>query len=308
MKNKCLFTTVQNNGYVREMTQVMIKSFLLYNNDWDIKVYCLDNSKDIFQEDLKDLPNVEIINFRDNTIWYNKLIKYPYLLQQEFTKLGSYKEATNPTSVLSKLEILDILQNSYKYVFMSDIDIIFLNSINYLIHLSKISNATVIGYNEFCKESKTLINRIYLNAGHMLFNTKSENYCKSHTSIASEILKNGNLDKFLNRPYKYCEQDILHYIYHDNTTCYHTNKIRLRVAGTQPDELPNMNDYLLIHYLGKHKPYIKYDNNIHSTFSNFYYNLRDKLKCIKQSTNPYANEKHFNIEDFNDILTHISIP
>ena len=55
------------------MLDDMLKSFYKFNSGFDFKVYCLDNSKDKFEEyfDKFNFENLEFINFRDGTKWFN---------------------------------------------------------------------------------------------------------------------------------------------------------------------------------------------------------------------------------------------
>ena len=43
---RVIFTTVQYNEEVSKMLEVTLKSFYLFNSNFDFKVYCLDNSKE----------------------------------------------------------------------------------------------------------------------------------------------------------------------------------------------------------------------------------------------------------------------
>ena len=68
---RAIFTTVQYNEEALKMLEVALKSFYLFNSNFDFKVYCLDNSKELFENEFKkfNFENLEFINFKDETKW-----------------------------------------------------------------------------------------------------------------------------------------------------------------------------------------------------------------------------------------------
>lgn len=50
MSNRVITTTVQYNEEALKMLEVALKSFYLFNSNFDFKVYCLDNSKELFEK------------------------------------------------------------------------------------------------------------------------------------------------------------------------------------------------------------------------------------------------------------------
>ena len=83
---RVIFTTVQDNLEARKMLELALKSFFVFNKDFDFKVFCLDNSKDSFKEyfDKFEFENLEFINFKDGTKWNNYL---EHLERDELTDL-----------------------------------------------------------------------------------------------------------------------------------------------------------------------------------------------------------------------------
>ena len=68
---RVIFTTVQYNEEAVKMLEMTLKSFYLFNSNFDFKVYCLDNSKELFENCFNEFKfkNLEFINFKDGTKW-----------------------------------------------------------------------------------------------------------------------------------------------------------------------------------------------------------------------------------------------
>ena len=83
---KVIFTTIQYNLEALKMFELMVKSFFTFNKGFDFKVYCLDNSKDKFEEYFNkfNYKNLEFINFKENTKWNSYL---EHLKNDELTEL-----------------------------------------------------------------------------------------------------------------------------------------------------------------------------------------------------------------------------
>lgn len=133
---RVIFTTVQFYPEAIKMLELALKSFYIFNSGFDFKVYCLDNSKDKFKEyfDKFEFENLEFINFKDGTKWHNYLehIKNDELTELEkknFCISDDTLFSFNINLTISKLEIIDLLLEKYDLVIASDIDIVFVNSI-----------------------------------------------------------------------------------------------------------------------------------------------------------------------------------
>ena len=260
--NKVLFTIVQKNDYVVEMLSCMLKSWLIFNSGWDIKVYCLDNSSEYFRKHI-DL-NVEFIDFKDNCKWNN--------INNIFTnKKGYYVFDTSVT--ISKLEIIDILKKEYDYILMSDIDIIYFNSIEVAFKEFVKSNCQIGGMKEYDFEGhiSCLDDLIYINAGTMFINSSTIDFNVFDKS--NELIP--NIESLLHRKWLYCEQDLLNLIF---------NK-KLPIKSMEI----NFYNGLYMHYLSAYlKPQTAFDDNqtyIHNTYKLSYYEfakaLDIKLPVIK---------------------------
>ena len=139
---RVIFTTIQYYPEALKMLEMILKSFYIFNSGFDFKVYCLDNSKDKFEEYFKDskrskyieLERLEFINFKDDTKWNNYLehIKNDELTELEkknFCISGDALFSFNINLTISKLEIIDLLLEKYDLVIVTDIDIVFVDSV-----------------------------------------------------------------------------------------------------------------------------------------------------------------------------------
>ena len=131
---RVIFTTIQYYPEALKMLELSLKSFFVFNKDFDFKVYCLDNSKDKFKEyfDKFKFENLEFINFKDGTKWHNYLehIKNDELTELEKKNFCISDDALfsfNINLTISKLEIIDLLLEKYDLVIASDIDIVFVD-------------------------------------------------------------------------------------------------------------------------------------------------------------------------------------
>ena len=131
---KSYFTTVQYNEEALKMLGVALKSFYLFNSNFDFKVYCLDNSKELFEKYFNEFKfkNLEFINFKDTTKWNSFLERVKRNDLTDMERLNLFKNVDEfyvfDTSVcISKLEIIDLLLEKYDIVIMSDIDLVYLN-------------------------------------------------------------------------------------------------------------------------------------------------------------------------------------
>ena len=116
------------------MLGVALKSFYLFNSNFDFKVYCLDNSKELFEKYFNEFKfkNLEFINFKDTTKWNSFLERVKRNDLTDMERLNLFKNVDEyyvfDTSVcISKLEIIDLLLEKYDIVIMSDIDLVYLN-------------------------------------------------------------------------------------------------------------------------------------------------------------------------------------
>ena len=233
---RVIFTTIQYNLDAIKMLEVALKSFYRFNKGFDFKVYCLDNSKDKFEEYFNkfNFENLEFINFRDNTKWLD------FVNSDKNTFKNIDDIFTFDTSVcISKLEIVDILLKEYDLVIMSDIDIIYTDSIDRC-------------FPDFIKSGKFMAGKcdchflddFCLNAGFVIFNKKSTDFVENIFDKFTEI-KDDLVSKAYKREYRYAEQDKLSLI-----TCSKFELKNISCPIIDSDRYVVYNP-VLIHFAGK---------------------------------------------------------
>lgn len=62
MFTRVITTTVQYNEEALKMLEVALKSFYLFNSNFDFKVYCLDNSKELFENYFNEFKSKNLKN------------------------------------------------------------------------------------------------------------------------------------------------------------------------------------------------------------------------------------------------------
>lgn len=284
---RVIFTTVQDNLEARKMLELALKSFYAFNSGFDFKVYCLDNSKDKFKEyfDKFNFENLEFINFKDGTKWNNYLehIKNDELtdLERKNMFISDPELYVFDTSVcISKLEIIDLLLEEYDLVIITDIDVVFANSIERSLKVFLQSGFFLGACDEGSKgEQKSF------SAGFMYFNKESKDRIFNLMDKALYSLKYEDLreipeftkitstgDVFV---FNFFEQDLLDYFVKDY---FRLNEHIM--STTMPFDLKNL--YEVYHFAGAwSKPFYKFksdcnkcfENNFHIPLRNFYSNL-----------------------------------
>ena len=285
MFTRVIATTIQYNEEAVKMLEVALKSFYLFNSNFDFKVYCLDNSKELFENEFKkfNFENLEFINFKDRTKWNSFLERVKRNDLTDIERLNLFKNVDEyyvfDTSVcISKLEIVDLLLEKYDIVIMSDIDLVYLNSIEDCVN-AFLESDQFIGA---CTEVDD-----YFNAGFMLFNKahKTQNTQLFNQSI--NLLKNKDLrtEKKMytvyGRFFACFEQCLLNVLTKDY---FEINEYVSNISNPVKDQIKyfeQLNNKCLMHFSGvsykpcheitdKHIPYIK---NIVVPLRKFYENL-----------------------------------
>ena len=282
MSTRVITTTVQYNEEAVKMLEMTLKSFYLFNSKFDFKVYCLDNSKELFEKYFNEFKfkNLEFKNFKDGTKWnsFVERVKNNKLTDLEKKNMFENKDdlyVFDTTVCISKLEVVDLLIEKYDLVIMSDIDLIFINSIENCIEKFLESNKFIGAFEE---------RKEYFNAGFMLFNKK---YKQNLFDSAVNLLKNEDLrkkEKMYNNIdnkkvyFQGFEQDLLNIAIKD---FFKINNFILSFVCSEPDMLKyseRLEEFSLIHFISpsfkicheikrKNIPYIK---NIVIPFRHFY--------------------------------------
>ena len=289
---RVIFTTVQDNLEARKMLELALKSFYTFNSGFDFKVYCLDNSKEKFEEYFNkfNFENLEFINFKDGTKWNNYL---EHLEKDELTDLERKNMyVSDPelyafdTSVcISKLEIIDLLLEKYDVVIATDIDVVFGNSTERSLKVF-LQSGFFLGA---CDEGSK--GQMSFSAGFMYFNKDSKDRIfnlmdKALYSLTYEDLR--EIPKFTKTTstgrkfqFNFFEQDLLDYFVKDY---FRLNEQIM--TTTMPFDLKKVYD--VYHFAGAwSKPFYKFkpdcnkcfENNFHTPLRNFYSNLF-KLFCV----------------------------
>ena len=257
------------------MFELMAKSFFTFNKGFDFKVYCLDNSKDKFEEYFNkfNFENLKFINFKDNTKWnsYLEHIKNDKLTKLEKKNIfisdpNSYSFDT--TVCISKIEIIDLLLEDYDLVAASDIDLVFVDSLQKSLKaflnsgkfLGAIDELNVSELSKKCKMSFC--------ACFMYFNKNSKDRVfnlmdKALYSLKYEDLREIPLfNKIGYKNIKYCfsffEQDLLDYFIRDY---FRLNNFLITTSIKENNyiDLFSNTDYALVHFAGSDfKPFYKF--------------------------------------------------
>ena len=268
---RVIFTTVQNNYEAIKMLELALKSFYAFNSGFDFKVYCLDNSKESFEEyfDKFNFENLEFINFKDGTKWNSYL---EHLEKDELTDLERKNMyVSDPelyafdTSVcISKLEIIDLLLEKYDLVIATDIDVVFISELTFIDEFIE-SGYFVGAFNELHFRTKTL------NCGFCLFNKNSgyipEIFDKAIYTLKNEDIRNNEhfVKTVKNTTYvfKFFEQSLLEYLVEDfyELNSYIINTCLL-VDSFFEYFYKHFDNACIIHFSGKHyKPFTEKTSN-----------------------------------------------
>ena len=253
---RVIFTTIQYYPEALKMLELTLKSFFVFNKDFDFKVYCLDNSKDKFEEYFKDskrskyidLERLEFINFKDGTKWNNYL---EHIKNDELTELekknfcisddGLFSFNINLT--ISKLEIIDLLLEKYDLVIASDIDIVFVDSLETSLR-NFLESGKFLG--STCEHRVCC--KFYSNAGFWVFN-KSKKEVENIFDNCISLINTDLIYKTFGRPLKYIEQDLLSILLNSK---YEIPEIYCPIFHGDFKDFENS---CLIHYAGKEYKY-----------------------------------------------------
>ena len=253
---RVIFTTIQFYPEAIKMLELSLKSFFVFNKDFDYKVFCLDNSKDKFEEYFKekerskyiDLERLEFINFKDGTKW-NKYLEH--IKNDELTELEKKNFCVSDDTLfsfnihltISKLEIIDLLLEKYDLVIASDTDIVFVDSLETalkgFLNSEKFLGSTY-EYKMCCK--------FYSNAGFWVFN-KSKKEVENIFDSCISLINTDLIYKTFGRPLKYIEQDLLSILLNSK---YEIPEIYCPIFHGDFKDFENA---CLIHYAGKEYKY-----------------------------------------------------
>ena len=185
---------------------------------------------------------------------------------------------------ISKFEILDDLINKYDLVIMSDIDIIFFNSIENIISNFLKSEIFVGALKE---------NENYFNVGFTLFNSKfkiSNIFDKCLNFLNDDLTENKNFYLWSSGKFMTCfEQDLLNYLIQGNFFFW-TKRNFLSYSNEKCiEEIFKKNTFISVfHYAG---PHLKPFNNIKHKSKKFTMNFLTKARKLI-----FGQYKKYNVE------------
>ena len=253
---RVIFTTIQYYPEALKMLELTLKSFFVFNKDFDFKVYCLDNSKDKFEEYFKDskrskyidLERLEFINFKDGTKWNNYLTRIENGDLTELEKKNILPSddslySFNINLTISKLEIIDLLLEKYELVIASDIDIVFVNSLETALK-GFLNSGKFLG--STWEERGAC--KFYSNAGFWVFN-KSKKEVENIFDNCISLINTNLIYKTFGRPLKYIEQDLLSILLNSK---YEIPEIYCPIFHSDFRDFENA---CLIHFAGKEYKY-----------------------------------------------------
>ena len=238
------------------MLEFTLKSFFVFNKDFDYKVFCLDNSKDKFEGYFKDskrskyidLERLEFINFKDGTKWNNYLTRIDNgdLTELEMKNILRSDDSLfsfNINLTISKLEIIDLLLEKYELVIASDIDIVFVDSLETALK-GFLNSGKFLGstWEEIgaCK--------FYSNAGFWVFN-KSKKEVENIFDGCISLINTDLIYKTFGRPLKFIEQDLVSILLNSK---YEIPEIYCPIFH---EDFRDFENACLIHYAGKEYKY-----------------------------------------------------
>ena len=281
---RAIFTTVQYNEEALKMLEMTLKSFYLFNSNFDFKVYCLDNSKEQFEKYFNEFKfkNLEFINFKDGTKWNSFLERVKRNDLTDLERVNLFKNEDEfyvfDTSVcISKLEIVDLLLEKYDIVIMSDIDLVYIDSIEDCIKAFLESDKFIAGTREYIGDCK-----FYVNTGFVIFN--SSKYSNNIFDSSIEVLNTNRIKEIYKRQIMYFEQDLLSLI---TDSKFEIKEIICPIIDKDTRKLDKK--FFLIHFAGKEfKPWIDkicregFEKSIHvhslAEYKEFYKKVADLFK------------------------------
>ena len=304
---RVIFTTIQYYPEALKMLELTLKSFFVFNKDFDFKVYCLDNSKDKFKEYFKDskrskyidLERLEFINFKDGTKWNNYLTRIENCDLTDLEKKNILRSddslfSFNINLTISKLEIIDLLLEKYELVIASDIDIVFVNSIERALK-------GFLNSGKFLGSSWEEIGacKFYSNAGFWVFN-KSKKEVENIFDGCISLINTDLIYKTFGRPLKFIEQDLLSILLNSK---YEIPEIYCPIFHTDFRPFENA---CLIHYAGKEYKYfigkLCYKNLIIPHFSITLKNCKEFYQKVADLLEVEIQTKFLDLGYFQDIL------
>lgn len=281
---KSIAFCVVDHDYI-EPLRVTLKTFRS-KNPIPFKVFKIDDFK--VPDDLKNLPNVEFIDFKpEKTL---KFVKENYNLFNKESFNGNLYDDSKLVNMFAHLEIEDLLMKDYDVVFKTDIDVCYFENIESSIKSFFESNLPIAMAREHIHEIITRpLYKFYkqrkkaFNCGFLMLNSKK---CKGIFKAVQETMKKEGFEKCI-----YLDQDALNLAFEKFYDLTPHGFINANVPLNE--KLPE--NILALHYNVTDKPFADisvkhcFDAIAVTTYSG-YLNIAEMCKCSVEFLEKIKNQ------------------
>ena len=281
---KSIAFCVVDHDYI-EPLRVALKTFRS-KNPIPFKVFKIDDFK--VPDDLKNLPNVEFIDFKpEKTL---KFVKENYNLFNKESFNGNLYDDSKLANMFAHLEIEDLLMKDYDVVFKTDIDVCYFENIENSIKSFFESNLPIAMAREHIHEIITRpLYKFYkqrkkaFNCGFLMLNSKK---CKGIFKAVQETMKKEGFEKCI-----YLDQDALNLAFEKFYDLTPHGFINANVPLNE--KLPE--NILALHYNVTDKPFADisvkhcFDAIAVTTYSG-YLNIAEMCKCSVEFLEKIKNQ------------------
>lgn len=283
---KSIVFCVADHDYI-EPLRVALKTFRS-KNSIPFKVFKIDDFE--VPDDLKNLPNVEFIDFKPEKAL--KFVKENYNLFNKESFNGNLYDDSKLVNMFAHLEIEDLLMKDYDVVFKTDIDVCYFENIESPIKSFFESNLPIAMARENIDESEMIkkpLCKFYLerkknfNCGFLMLNSKK---CKKIFKTVQETMKKEGFEKCI-----YLDQDALNLAFEKFYDLTPHGFINANVP--QNEKLPE--NILALHYNLTDKPFADisvkhcFDAIAVTTYSG-YLNIAELCKCSLEFLEKIKNQ------------------
>ena len=281
---KSIAFCVVDHDYI-EPLRVALKTFRS-KNSIPFKVFKIDDFK--VPDDLKNLPNVEFIDFKPEKAL--KFVKENYNLFNKESFNGNLYDDSKLVNMFAHLEIEDLLMKDYDVVFKTDIDVCYFENIENSIKSFFESNLPIAMARENIHEIITRpLYKFYkqrkkaFNCGFLMLNSKK---CKGIFKAVQETMKKEGFEKCI-----YLDQDALNLAFEKFYDLTPHGFINANVPLNE--KLPE--NILALHYNVTDKPFADisvkhcFDAIAVTTYSG-YLNIAEMCKCSVEFLEKIKNQ------------------
>lgn len=281
---KSIAFCVVDHDYIDPL-RVALKTFRS-KNPIPFKVFKIDDFK--VPDDLKNLPNVEFIDFKpEKTL---KFVKENYNLFNKESFNGNLYDDSKLANMFAHLEIEDLLMKDYDVVFKTDIDVCYFENIENSVKSFFESNLPIAMAREHIHEIITRpLYKFYkqrkkaFNCGFLMLNSKK---CKGIFKAVQETMKKEGFEKCI-----YLDQDALNLAFEKFYDLTPHGFINANVPLNE--KLPE--NILALHYNVTDKPFADisvkhcFDAIAVTTYSG-YLNIAEMCKCSVEFLEKIKNQ------------------